>query len=86
MAMAPLTADKDEVRRVFGRMREIFEEMKWNKVGGGHLRHLSMGMSNDFEEAILEGATMVRIGSLLFGGDSAAVGEGDHPEPNSQVV
>ncbi|MFI5379086.1 MAG: YggS family pyridoxal phosphate-dependent enzyme [Tepidisphaerales bacterium] len=86
MTMAPLTDNKDEIRRVFARMREIFEEMKWNKIGGGHLRHLSMGMSNDFEEAILEGATMVRIGSLLFGGNSADVGESDHPEPNPQAA
>jgi hypothetical protein len=42
--------------------------MRWNKIGGSALRHLSMGMSNDFEQAILEGATMVRIGTLLFGG------------------
>ena len=86
MTMAPLTEDRVEIRRVFGRMREIFEEMKWNKVGGGHLRHLSMGMSHDFEEAILEGATMVRIGTLLFGADPAAVGEGGHAEPGSQIM
>ncbi len=86
MAMGPLTQDKAEIRRVFARMREIFEEMKWNKVGGGHLRHLSMGMSNDFEEAIMEGATMVRIGSLLFGAEPAPAGEGEHPEPSSQSM
>ena len=34
--------------------------MKWHKIGGTGLRHLSMGMSNDFELAIAEGATMVR--------------------------
>jgi hypothetical protein len=44
--------------------------MRWHKMGGANLRHLSMGMSNDFELAIAEGATMVRIGSLLFGGKS----------------
>jgi uncharacterized pyridoxal phosphate-containing UPF0001 family protein len=42
--------------------------MKWHKIGGGSMKHLSMGMSNDFEAAILEGATLVRIGTLLFGG------------------
>jgi uncharacterized pyridoxal phosphate-containing UPF0001 family protein len=41
--------------------------MKWHKIGGASLRHLSMGMSHDFEIAIEEGATLVRIGSLLFG-------------------
>ena len=42
--------------------------MRWHKIGGAGLRHLSMGMSDDFELAIAEGSTMVRIGSLLFGG------------------
>jgi PLP dependent protein len=68
MTMGPLADDKPTVRHVFARTREIFEEMKWQKIGGAGLRHLSMGMSEDFEEAILEGSTMVRIGSLLFGG------------------
>ncbi|HEX2971477.1 MAG TPA: YggS family pyridoxal phosphate-dependent enzyme [Tepidisphaeraceae bacterium] len=75
MTMAALSANPEDARRTFARTREIFDEMQWQKVGGGHLRHLSMGMSSDFEQAILEGATMVRIGSLLFGGSS-----GDHEE------
>jgi pyridoxal phosphate enzyme (YggS family) len=68
MTMAAHDADESAIRQTFSRTREIFEEMKWNKIGGASLRHLSMGMSNDFEHAIAEGATMVRIGSLLFGG------------------
>lgn len=68
MTMAPLTQNAEVARRVFTRTREIFEEMRWQKIGGSSFRHLSMGMSNDFEAAILEGATMVRIGTLLFGG------------------
>jgi uncharacterized pyridoxal phosphate-containing UPF0001 family protein len=40
----------------------------WHKIGKGALKHMSMGMSNDFEQAIAQGATLVRIGSLLFGG------------------
>ena len=68
MTMAPLEAAEAKVRQAFSRTREIFEELKWHKIGGAALRHLSMGMSNDFELAIAEGATMVRIGSLLFGG------------------
>jgi PLP dependent protein len=71
MTMAPFDADEKVVRHCFTRTREIFEEMKWHKIGGAGLRHLSMGMSNDFEWAILEGATMVRVGSLLFGGKPA---------------
>jgi pyridoxal phosphate enzyme (YggS family) len=68
MTMAPFTEDQEKCRFVFNRTREIFEEMKWNKIGGSHFRHLSMGMSNDFETAIACGATMVRIGTSLFGG------------------
>jgi PLP dependent protein len=68
MAMGPLDAPEEKVRHTFARSREIFEEMKWHKIGGAGLRHLSMGMSHDFEAAIAEGSTMVRIGSALFGG------------------
>src|SRR4029450_9358073 len=68
MTMAPLGAQESEIRQCIPRPREIFDEMKWHKIGGAGLRHLSMGMSNDFEMAIEEGATMVRIGTLLFGG------------------
>lgn len=68
MTMAPLEEPENKIRQAFSRTREIFEELRWHKIGGTALRHLSMGMSNDFELAIAEGATMVRIGSLLFGG------------------
>ena len=77
MTMAAHTDNADQARRTFVRTREIFEEMRWHKIGGSHFRHLSMGMSNDFEPAILEGATMIRVGSLLFGGTTA-----DHEEPD----
>src|SRR3989442_1389691 len=58
MTMAPLEAPEAKVRQAFSRTREIFEELKWHKIGGSSLRHLSMGMSHDFEPAIAEGATM----------------------------
>jgi uncharacterized pyridoxal phosphate-containing UPF0001 family protein len=64
MTMGPLEDDKGKIRQAFARTRELFEELKWHKIGGSHLRHLSMGMSHDFEIAIAEGATMVRIGTL----------------------
>ncbi len=66
--MAPRDSTAEESRVVFARTREIFEEIKWNKYGGAGFKHLSMGMSNDFEAAIAEGATMIRIGTALFGG------------------
>ena len=68
MTMAPFDAPEKTVRATFARTREIFEEMRWHKIGGAGLKHLSMGMSNDFEHAIAEGSTMVRIGTTLFGG------------------
>jgi pyridoxal phosphate enzyme (YggS family) len=68
MTMAPFDAEEKVIRSTFSRTREIFEEMRWHKIGGANLKHLSMGMSNDFELAIAEGATMVRIGTTLFGG------------------
>jgi pyridoxal phosphate enzyme (YggS family) len=71
MTMAPLDGDEKTVRQTFARTRELFEEIKFNKIGGSAMRHLSMGMSNDFEHAITEGATLLRIGTLLFGGKVA---------------
>ena len=68
MTMAELSDDEKKVRHTFARTREIFEELKWHKIGGAALKHLSMGMSHDYEWAIREGATMVRIGTALFGG------------------
>src|SRR5687768_11130382 len=68
MSMAPFDAEEKVIRLAFGRTREIFEEMRWHKIGGASLKHLSMGMSNDFEHAIAEGSTMVRVGTSLFGG------------------
>jgi pyridoxal phosphate enzyme (YggS family) len=60
MTMAPLTMDKDRVRASFARAREIFEEIRGERVSGAKFKHLSMGMSQDFEIAIEEGATMLR--------------------------
>ena len=68
MTMAAHSVPEAKIRQAFARAKELFEEMKWHKIGGTHLRHLSMGMSDDFELAITEGATMVRVGSALFGG------------------
>src|SRR5687767_15210921 len=75
MTMGPLDGTENDTRRVFARTREIFEEMKWHKIGGTGLRHLSMGMSNDFEAAILEGATLIRVGTALFGAKTDGAGE-----------
>ncbi len=67
MTMAKHDATEDEARQTFARCREIFEEMQKAGVAGDDLRHLSMGMSDDLEAGILEGATVLRVGSALFG-------------------
>lgn len=68
MTMAAHETEPSKIRSAFSRTREVFEELRWNKIGGTSLRHLSMGMTDDFEVAVEEGATLVRIGSALFGG------------------
>jgi len=65
MTMAPWTPDPERVRPVFKRLREL--KAKCEEILGAPMEHLSMGMSGDFEVAIEEGATMVRIGTALFG-------------------
>jgi len=59
MAVAPLSSDAEAVRPVFRRLRELRDALG--------LLELSMGMSNDYETAIEEGATMVRVGRAIFG-------------------
>jgi len=61
-------------RAVFARLRLLLEELN---AGGHKLDTLSMGMSGDFESAIAEGATVVRIGTALFGARQAAVESGE---------
>jgi PLP dependent protein len=65
MTMAPWTLDPEKVRPVFRQLRELREQC--DQILGAPLQHLSMGMSGDFEVAVEEGATMVRIGTALFG-------------------
>ncbi len=68
MTMAPLTDEPKKARSCFRRLREIFEDMRVETGLGPEFRELSMGMSNDFEDAVEEGATLVRIGRALFDG------------------
>jgi PLP dependent protein len=65
MTIAPWSQDPEKVRPVFRRLRELKTECE--QVLGAPLLHLSMGMTGDFEVAIEEGATIVRIGTALFG-------------------
>ncbi len=68
MTMAPLTHNKDVIRKCFVRARELFVEMKGEKIVGPHFTELSMGMSSDYVIAVEEGATILRIGSAIFSG------------------
>ena len=65
MTVPPWVADPEKARPVFRQMREL--KAHCEQVLGAPLPHLSMGMTGDFEVAIKEGATMVRIGTALFG-------------------
>jgi len=64
MTMAPYTADSGIQRRVFRQLRELRDRLATSDL---ELRVLSMGMSGDFEIAVEEGASMVRLGTILFG-------------------
>jgi len=66
MTMAPFTDDGAVLRGAFGRTRRLWEEAA-RQVDGFRATHLSMGMSNDFEIAVEEGSTLVRVGTVLFG-------------------
>ena len=68
MTMAPLTLNKDIIRECFVRARELFIEMRGERIVGPQFTELSMGMSSDYEIAIEEGATILRIGSAIFAG------------------
>lgn len=65
MTMAPLVDDPEQARPCFSRLRRLRDELEH---GSGHpLPELSMGMSNDFEVAVEEGASLVRLGRVIFG-------------------
>jgi uncharacterized pyridoxal phosphate-containing UPF0001 family protein len=66
MTMAPFDAEEGTLRRVFSATRQLWEEAG-RQVSAFDAEVLSMGMSDDFEIAVEEGSTMVRVGTLLFG-------------------
>jgi len=67
MTIAPIVEDKEEVRPYFRKLRELSKEMKSKNIENIKMNYLSMGMTEDFEIAIEEGANMVRIGRGIFG-------------------
>lgn len=66
MTMAPLIATPDECRKYFYELNKLSQRLREEKLPNIDMQHLSMGMSGDYREAIMEGATLVRVGSALF--------------------
>ena len=67
MTVPPILDTEREKRQIFSKMYRLFIDISEKKLDNIDMRELSMGMSGDYREAILEGSTMVRIGSALFG-------------------
>ena len=67
MTMPPFFDDPEAARPYFRALKELAREVEAARIPGVEMRELSMGMSGDFEAAIAEGATLVRVGSALFG-------------------
>ncbi|WP_432821856.1 YggS family pyridoxal phosphate-dependent enzyme [Trichloromonas sp.] len=67
MALPPWLDDAEEVRPYFRRLHQLSEQIKTLQIPGVEMRELSMGMSHDFEVAVEEGATLVRVGTAIFG-------------------
>ncbi len=67
MTIAPLAADPEDVRWVFAGLGKLRIDISRENIDNVSMEYLSMGMSNDFEVAIEEGANMIRIGSAIFG-------------------
>ena len=67
MLLPPWFDDPEQARPYFRRLRELRTRLVEDGIDSSHLRELSMGMSHDFEVAIQEGATLVRVGTAIFG-------------------
>jgi pyridoxal phosphate enzyme (YggS family) len=67
MLLPPWFDDPEQARPYFRRLRELRDRLVEDGIDRSHLRDLSMGMSHDFEVAIQEGATLVRVGTAIFG-------------------
>ncbi|MEP6960399.1 MAG: YggS family pyridoxal phosphate-dependent enzyme [Nitrospirota bacterium] len=71
MAIPPPTRDPEDARRYFRRLRELALRLSLKPIGTISLKELSIGMSNDYEVAVEEGATLVRVGTAIFGARGA---------------
>lgn len=66
MTMAPKYATDDEIRQIFRKLYKIYVDISQKKYNNINMEYLSMGMSSDYELAVLEGANIVRVGSAMF--------------------
>lgn len=73
MTVAPFVENAEKNRIIFQKLKHLLVDIQSKKVDNVHMTELSMGMTNDYEIAIEEGATMVRVGTALFGARSYAV-------------
>lgn len=67
MTVAPFSENPEDIRWVFKKMKGIYDKISGMKLKNTEMKYLSMGMTNDFEIAIEEGANIVRIGTAVFG-------------------
>jgi uncharacterized pyridoxal phosphate-containing UPF0001 family protein len=67
MTLPPFFDEAEKTRPYFRRLRELRNDLKAKGAFGGHPGELSMGMTHDYEIAIQEGATIVRVGTAIFG-------------------
>lgn len=67
MTIAPHVDDKEQVRQCFRTLKNIFDQVVKMNLSDVKMKYLSMGMSNDFEIAIQEGANIIRVGTSIFG-------------------
>jgi len=67
MTIGIFSDDEKKIRKCFQILRKIFEKIKAEKIPNVEMKYLSMGMTNDFEIAIQEGANIIRIGTAIFG-------------------
>ena len=74
MTMAPIQQREGEAREVFEKTRVLFDDLKARGADSSCFKYLSMGMSGDYKDAIICGATHVRIGTAIFG-------KRDYPDP-----
>ena len=67
MVLPPFHLDASQTAPYFKELHELRDQLSGQDLGGIKLQHLSMGMTNDFHEAIKEGATFIRVGTAIFG-------------------